>query len=95
MQNEATRGSTTTESRQLPFLNSLLEFSLRRKVIDREKLETSWAGTFYSKVFCGIDEEILVDLCSEGPSRPNVPAGVLVTLEILKSSFGWKWVRWN
>jgi hypothetical protein len=55
----------------------------------RERLETSWAGTFYREVFCRIDEEIFADLYDEGPSRPNVPVNVLVGLEILKSGFGW------
>jgi hypothetical protein len=40
-------------------------------------------------MFCRIDEEIFADLYGEGPSRPNVPADVLVGLEILKSGFGW------
>jgi hypothetical protein len=55
----------------------------------REKLEASWAGTFYREVFCRIDEEIFAGLYGEGPSRPNVPVNVLVALEILKSGFGW------
>ena len=28
----------------------------------REKLEASWAETFYQEVFCRIDEEIFADL---------------------------------
>lgn len=55
----------------------------------REKLETSWAGTFYREVFCRIDEEIFADLYSSAASRPNTPVNVLVALEILKSGFGW------
>jgi hypothetical protein len=55
----------------------------------RERLETSWAGTFHREIFCRIDEEIFADLYDEGPSRPNVPMNVLVALEILKSGFGW------
>jgi len=60
----------------------------------RERLETSWADTFYREVFCRIDEEIFADLysgkASSGKaSRPNVPVNLLVALEILKSEFGW------
>jgi len=50
---------------------------------------SNWAGTFYQKVFCQIEEEIFANLYDEGPSRPNVPPDVLVGLEVLKSGFGW------
>jgi len=52
-------------------------------------LEQSWAGTFYSEVFCRLDERLLAVLYSDKPSRPNVPVNILVGLEILKASFGW------
>ena len=55
----------------------------------RERLEQSWAGTFYREFFSRIDEEIFAVLYSERPSRPNVPVNVLVGLEALKSGFGW------
>jgi hypothetical protein len=55
----------------------------------RERLATSWAGTFYREVFCRIDETIFAGLYSETASRPNVPVNVLVALEVLKSEFGW------
>src|SRR6266545_4496063 len=55
----------------------------------RERLEQSWAGTFYGEFFCRIEEEIFSVLYSERPSRPNVPVNVLVGLEALKSGCGW------
>lgn len=55
----------------------------------RQRLETSWAGTFYREVFCRIDETLFAVLYSEKASRPNTPVNVLVALEILKSGFGW------
>ena len=55
----------------------------------RERLEASWAATFYEEVFCRIDEGLFAVLYSEKTSRPNVPVNVLVGLEILKSGFGW------
>lgn len=55
----------------------------------REGLQTSWATTFYEQVFCRIDESVFAPLYSEEPSCPNVPVNVLVSLEILKSGFGW------
>lgn len=55
----------------------------------RQELEQSWAGTFYREVFCRIDEGLFAELYSEKASRPNVPVNVLVSLEIIKSGFGW------
>ena len=55
----------------------------------RERLEQSWAGTFYREFFCQIDEGIFSVLYSERPSRPNVPVNVLVGLEAVKAGFGW------
>lgn len=55
----------------------------------RQRLEASWAHTFYQEVFCRIDEQLFAVLYSEKTSRPNVPVNVLVSLEILKSGFGW------
>ena len=55
----------------------------------RERLEGSWAGTFYHEVFARIDETLFAELYSEQASRPNAPVNVLVCLEILKSGFGW------
>ena len=55
----------------------------------RERLEASWAGTFYTEFFCRIDEDIFAVLYSDSFSRPNAPVNVLVGLEVLKSGFGW------
>lgn len=54
-----------------------------------ERLEQSWAGTFYTEFFCRIDESVFEMLYSEDPSRPNVPVNVLVGLDTLKAGFGW------
>jgi hypothetical protein len=55
----------------------------------RERLEQSWAGTFYREFFSRIDEEIFSVLYSKEPSRPNVAVNVLVGLEAMKAGFGW------
>ena len=55
----------------------------------RERLEASWAETFYNEFFCRIDEDLFAVLYSEEASRPNAPVNVLVGLEVLKSGFGW------
>jgi len=55
----------------------------------RERLEQSWAGTFYREFFCRIDEDSFGVLYSDQPSRPNVPVNVLVGLEACKAGFGW------
>ena len=55
----------------------------------RERLEQSWAATFYDKFFSRIDEAVFEVLYSEKDSRPNIPVNVLVSLEVLKSGFGW------
>lgn len=55
----------------------------------RERLEQSWAGTFYREFFCRMDEQLFAVLYSDQPSRPNVAVNVLVGLEALKSGFGW------
>lgn len=60
---------------------------LPRKV--RQRLETSWADTFYRQVFCRIDESPFAVLYSDEPSRPNTPINLLVGAEILKAGFGW------
>lgn len=48
----------------------------------RERLEQSWAGTFYREYFCRIDEEAFAVLYAETPSRPNTPVNVLVGLDV-------------
>lgn len=55
----------------------------------RQRLEASWAGTFYREVFCRLDERPFAVLYADEPSRPNIPVNVLVGLEVLKSGFGW------
>lgn len=55
----------------------------------RERLEHSWAQSFYEEVLCRIDEEPFGVLYSSEPSRPNAPVNVLVGMEILKAGFGW------
>lgn len=61
--------------------------SLPAKV--RERLEQSWAGTFYREFFSRIDEEEFSVLYSDVASRPNVPVNILISLEILKAGRGW------
>lgn len=55
----------------------------------RQRLETSWADTFYRETFCRIDESPFAVLYSDEPSRPNTPINILVGAEILKAGFGW------
>jgi len=61
--------------------------SLPRK--QQERLEKSWAGTFYRELFCRIDEEPFAIVYSDEDSRPNIPVNVLVGFETLKGGFGW------
>jgi len=70
---------------QVPMFSSIS--SLPEKILER--LESSWAGTFYREIFVRIDEKVFAVLYSDEPSRPNTPINVLVGLEILKSGFGW------
>ena len=55
----------------------------------RQRLEQSWAGTFYREFFSRLDEDAFAVLYSDRPSRPNVPVNVLVGLEALKAGHGW------
>lgn len=73
------------DHKQQPLFSSLDD--LPRK--QRERLESSWAVTFYTEFFCRIDEDIFAVLYSGKASRPNAPVNVLVGLEVLKSGFGW------
>jgi hypothetical protein len=70
---------------QMPLFSGLNE--LPDKL--RERLELSWAGTFYSDIFIRIDEDIYGPLYSGDPSRPNIPVNVLVGLEMMKDGKGW------
>jgi len=55
----------------------------------RQRLERSWAGTFRKQFFSRIKEEPFAVLYADGPSRPNTPVNVLVSLDTLKAGFGW------
>ena len=55
----------------------------------RERLEKSWAATFYQDFFSRIDEDSFAVLYSDKASRPNIPVNVLVSVEALKAGFGW------
>lgn len=55
----------------------------------RERLEESWAGTFYREFFCRLKEDPFAVLYAEVPSRPNTAVNVLLGLEVLKAGFGW------
>lgn len=55
----------------------------------KERLEASWAGTFYREIFVRLDEAPFAVLYSDEASRPNIPINVLVGLETLKAGFGW------
>jgi hypothetical protein len=55
----------------------------------QERLERSWAATFYREFFCRIDEEPFAIVYSDEDSRPNIPVNVLVGFETLKAGFGW------
>jgi hypothetical protein len=70
---------------QMPLLSSLS--ALPQKILQR--LEGSWADTFYRDVFVRIPEEIFAVLYSDEASRPNIAVNVLVALEILKAGHGW------
>ena len=71
---------------QQPALNSAAS-ELSEK--QRERLESSWAGTFDKEFFSRINEETFSVLYLDLPSRPNVPINVLVGLKALKAGFGW------
>lgn len=70
---------------QKPLFSSLFDLPDKEKA----RLSRSWAGTFYQECFCRIDEGLFAVLYSEEASRPNIPVNVLVSLEIMKSGFGW------
>lgn len=73
------------EHRQMPMFSTLDDLPEKQ----RQRLENSWAGTFYREFFSRIDEEIFAILYSDQASRPNIPVNVLVGLEALKAGFGW------
>lgn len=55
----------------------------------RQRLDRSWAGSFYRDLFCRLDEDAFAGLYADCPSRPNAPVNVLVGLEVLKAGYGW------
>lgn len=71
--------------RQKPLFSTI--FSLPEK--QRERLEASWAGTFYTEVFSRMEESIFAVLYSDKASRPNIPVNIMLGLEILKDGNGW------
>ena len=73
------------QHQQMPMFSTLDDLPAK----PRERLETSWAATFYREFFCRIDEDIFAVLYSDQASRPNIPVNVLVGLEALKAGFGW------
>jgi len=73
------------QHRQTDAFPSVGSLSEKRK----RRLENSWARTFYSELFCRIDETIFEPLYSKKGSRPNTPINVLVGAEVLKGWFGW------
>jgi len=74
-----------TDHLQTGFLDTVTQFPEAK----RQRLEDSWAGTFYHEVFCRIEESIFAPLYSDEPSRPNAPVNVSAGLEMLKSGFNW------
>jgi hypothetical protein len=55
----------------------------------RQRLDDSWAGTFYREYFCRLNEAPFAVLYADCPSRPNYPVNVFVGLDTLKAGFGW------
>lgn len=73
------------QHRQIPMFSTLDDLPDKQ----RQRLESSWAATFYKDFFSRIDEDIFAMLYSDQASRPNIPVNVLVGLETLKAGFGW------
>ena len=74
-----------TNHLQTNFLDTVMQLPETKQ----QRLDNSWAGTFYRDVFCRIDETPFAVLYSDDPSRPNTPVNILVGLELLKSGFNW------
>ena len=70
---------------QMPIISSISQLPEAY----RERLDMSWAGTFYREFFMRIDEGPFAVLYSNQASRPNVPVNRLVSLEFLKAGRGW------
>ena len=74
-----------TQHLQLSWISNINDLPEKQ----RQRLEESWAGTFYPEFFSRIDEGAFAVLYADIPSRPNVPVNVLVGLDTLKAGFGW------
>lgn len=74
-----------TDHLQTEFFNSVETLPEKEK----KRLETSWAQSFYTELFCRIDEAPFAKLYSETLSRPNTPVNILAGIEILKAGYGW------
>ena len=70
---------------QMPIISSISQLPEAY----RERLDTSWAGTFYREFFIRIDEAPFAVLFSDKASRPNTAINRLVSLEYLKAGHGW------
>jgi len=70
---------------QMPMFSSIDSLPDKR----RKRLDDSWAGAYYHQVFVRIDEDPFAVLYVDDPSRPNIPINVLVSLDALKSGYGW------
>ena len=73
------------QHRQMPLFSSLNDLPEKQ----RQRLENSWADTFYREFFCRINEDNFAILYSDQASRPNTPVNVQVGAEALKAGFGW------
>ena len=70
---------------QMPIISSISQLPEAY----RERLDRSWAGTFYREFFVRLDEAPFAVLYADKASRPNVPVNQLVSLEFLKTGHGW------
>ena len=77
---------TNEKHRQKPLFSTL--DALLHKM--RERLNTSWAGTFRREVFENLDEKPFAVLYSSKMSRPNVPVNVMNTSSLIcKCAMPW------
>ncbi len=65
----------TNEGHLQPYLISNVK-DLPKK--HRKRLDKSWAGVFYTEIFCRFDEEPFAVLYADIPSRPIIPVNVQV-----------------
>jgi len=70
---------------QIPMFSTLDDLPDKQ----RQRLENSWAATFYREFFCRINEDTFEILYSDQASRPNIPVNVQESAEALKAGFGW------